>query len=123
MRIGPDGQPKAADLPVFTRGDDVALKSLRTAWERAGKTARLTDMRFHDLRSEYASRPVEHGVPQSQVRDLLGHSSIVVTERYERQTLASLKSVVGTLDDGQPFKNLSRSEDPANSIESVSSTH
>lgn len=84
LRIGPDGQPKAADLPVFSRGDDMALKSVRTAWERARTTAGLTDLRFHDLRGEYASRLMEHGVPLSQVRDLLGHSSIVVTERYDR---------------------------------------
>lgn len=83
LRIGPDGQPKAGDLPVFSRGDDVALKSFRTGWERARTAAKLTDMRFHDLRGEYASRLVEHGVPLSQVRDLLGHSSIVVTERYD----------------------------------------
>jgi integrase len=80
-------------------------------------------VRFHDLRSEYASRPVERGVPLSQVRDLLGHCSIVVTERYDRQVLESLKTAVATLDDGQPFKNLSRSDDSTTSVESVSSTH
>jgi integrase len=80
-------------------------------------------VRFHDLRSEYASRLVERGVPLSQVRDLLGHCSIVVTERYDRQVLESLKTAVATLDDGQPFKNLSRSDDSTTSVESVSSTH
>ena len=39
------------------------------------------DLRWHDLRHEYASRLVERGVPLSQVRDLLGHASIVTTER------------------------------------------
>ena len=48
-------------------------------------------MRFHDLRNEYASRLAERGVPLSQVPDVLGHSSIVVTERYERQVMARLK--------------------------------
>jgi site-specific recombinase XerD len=28
---------------------------------------------------------VEYGVPLSQVRDLLGHASIVTTERYDNQ--------------------------------------
>lgn len=32
---------------------------------------------------------MERGVPLSQVRDLLGHCSIVVTERYDRQVLES----------------------------------
>jgi integrase len=108
---------------VFTRCDDEALKSFRTAWELARKRATLTDVRFHDLRSEYASRLVEKGVPLSQVRDLLGHCSIVVTERYDRQVLARLKEGAGKLDDGQPFKNLSSSDDQPAAVESVSSTH
>ena len=53
----------------------------------------------------------ELGVPLSQVRDLLGHCSIVVIERYDRKVLATLKEAVGKLDDGQTFKNLSSSDD------------
>jgi hypothetical protein len=68
------------------------------------------------------SRLVEHGVPLSQVRDLLGHCSIVVTERYDRQVLARLKQAVGKLDDGQSFNFLSTSADPTDSVESTSST-
>ncbi|MBI2186783.1 MAG: site-specific integrase [Acidobacteria bacterium] len=105
LRIGPDGQPKAPELPVFTRGNDEAVKSFRTAWERARTAAGISDVRFRDLRSEYASRLVERGVPLSQVGDLLGHCSIVVTERHDRQILESLKTAAATLDDGQPFKN------------------
>ena len=82
-----------------------------------------TPARVHDLRSEYASRLVERGVPFSEVRDLLGHCSIVVTARYDRQVLESLKAVVGKLDDGQSFKMFSRSDDPTTSVESISSTH
>ena len=120
-----DGQreKKPADAFVFTRGDDEALKSFRTAWEAARKRAKLTDVRFHDLRSEYASRLVEKGVPLSQVRDLLGHCSIVVTERYDRQVLATLKEAAGKLDDGQPFKILSSSDNQPTAVESTSSTH
>ena len=40
------------------------------------------DLRWHDLRHEYASRLVERGVPLSQVRDLLGNASIATTERF-----------------------------------------
>ena len=35
------------------------------------------------LRHEYASRLVERGVPLAQARDLLGHASILTTERYD----------------------------------------
>jgi integrase len=116
-------KPKRDDVLVFSCGDDEALKSFRTAWELAREKANLPDLRFHDLRSEYASRLVKWGVPLSQVRDLLGHSSIVVTERYDRQVLDNLTEAVGKLDDGQPFKNLSTLADQLTPVESLSSTH
>ena len=67
------------------------MKNFRTAWDNTRTRAGLENLWFHDLRSEYASRLVEHRVPLSQVRDLLGHASITTTERYDRQRLDSLK--------------------------------
>jgi integrase len=40
------------------------------------------DVRFRDLRRTYASWLVDEHVPLTSIRDLLGHSSIAVTERY-----------------------------------------
>lgn len=62
-------------------------------------------------------------MPLSQVRDLLGHCSIVVTERYDRQVLATLHEAVGKLDNGQPFKFLSTSDNPPSAVESTKFTH
>ena len=39
-------------------------------------------MRFHDLRYTFATRLVAKGVDIETVRDLLGHHSITVTQRY-----------------------------------------
>jgi integrase len=61
--------------------------------KRSHFTRRLRDrvreinLHWHDLRHEYASRLVERNVPLAQVRDLLGHASIVTTERYDNQRL------------------------------------
>ena len=41
-------------------------------------------------------RLVEKNVPLSQVRDVLGRCSIVVTERYDRQVLATLQEAAGS---------------------------
>jgi site-specific recombinase XerC len=46
---------------------------------------RAINLHWHDLRHEDASRLVERGVPLAQVRDLLGHASIFITERYDNQ--------------------------------------
>lgn len=40
------------------------------------------DIRFHDLRHTFATRLVQGGVDIETVRALLGHHSIVMTQRY-----------------------------------------
>jgi len=40
---------------ILLAGDDAAVTSVRTAWELARRRAKLEDIRFHDLRSGYAS--------------------------------------------------------------------
>src|SRR3569833_2216921 len=67
---------------VFTHEDGSRLldvkKSFRTACRRAG----IADFRIHDLRHTCAAWLVSAGVPLMSVRDLLGHASIKMTERY-----------------------------------------
>jgi hypothetical protein len=43
-------------------------------------------------------------VPLSQVRDLLGHASIVTTERYDNQQLERLQVAAGKLESGKLFE-------------------
>ena len=74
---------------------------------------RRIDLHWHDLRHEYASRLVERGVPLSQVRDLLGHASIVTTERYDNQRPEALFEAARRLETGESFKNLSSPADNA----------
>ena len=61
------------------------------------------NLHWHDLRHEYASRLVERGVPLAQVRDLLGHASILTTERYDNQRLEALQAAVEPLEGGKTF--------------------
>ena len=59
----------------------------------------LNDFRFHDLRHTFASALVSCGVDLIKVRDLLGHSSIKMTERYAHLMKNDLYSAVSLLDD------------------------
>ena len=113
LRIDADGEQKASDAFVFSTCNEDALNDFRSGWEAALKAASVTGLWFHDLRGEYASRLVELGVPLSQVRDLLGHASIVTTERYDRQRFETLQAAAKRLDDGRSFNFLSRSADEA----------
>jgi hypothetical protein len=79
----------------------------------ACKAAGIVNLRWHDLRHEHASRLVEKGVPLSQVRDLLGHASIVTTERYDNQKPEALMAAAKRLETGETFNNPSSSDTDA----------
>lgn len=49
---------------------------------------------FHSLRHSFASHLVKRGVPLYHLKELLGHSSISVTEIYSHLDIESLKSAV-----------------------------
>src|SRR5207245_5523012 len=97
------GQPAAQETAIFTNEKGEPMRDFRNAWRGALERAGITDIRWHDLRHEYASRLVEKGVPLSQVRDLLGHASITTTERYDNQKLENLQAAVLKLEKGESF--------------------
>ena len=53
-------------------------KGFKSACLKAG----VKNLRFHDLRHTFATRLIEKGADIITIRDLLGHSSVRVTERY-----------------------------------------
>ena len=53
-------------------------KSFHTVLKKAG----ITDFRFHDFRHTAATRMLEKGADIRTVQEILGHSSVSVTERY-----------------------------------------
>ena len=126
LRLDADGEPKSDNVLVFSDEVGEALKTFRTAWVVAVLKAhgvqphwqkgsykdlnvqcrlrlREINLHWHDLRHEYASRLVERGVPLAQVRDLLGHASILTTERYDNQRLEALQAAALRLEAGKTF--------------------
>ncbi len=55
-------------------------------------------MSFHSLRHTFASWLREAGADLSVIRDLLGHSSVVVTERYSHVSAKATRAAVTALD-------------------------
>ena len=78
----------------YGRRVDSVKRSFTTACRRAG----IRNFRFHDLRHTCAAWLVTEGVPLSEVRDLLGHSSVVVTERYAHLAPHRVRAAVAVLD-------------------------
>jgi len=73
------------------------IEKLKTSWPSLMTAADIQDFRFHDLRHDFASRLVMAGVDLYRVRDLLGHSSIQMTERYSHLAPAALAEAVEVL--------------------------
>lgn len=73
------------------------LTSVKTAFLAACGRAGIAGLRFHDLRHTFASRLVENGADIITVKELLGHSSVKITERYTHSQGEQKKFAVSLL--------------------------
>jgi integrase len=82
---------EATDAHVFPVAD------FKKAFATACRRANLPDVTPHTLRHTFASWLVINGVPLVEVRDLLGHSTIKLTERYAHLAPENLRTAVDAL--------------------------
>ena len=61
---------------------------------------------FHTLRHTYASWLAESGVDLYTVKNLLGHSTITMTERYSHLGNNTLQNAVKVFEEGLTNKNI-----------------
>ena len=79
-----DGLPLSAEW-VFTTGrGSLTYKLTRTVFAAAAKRAGLTDVRLHDLRRTVMTCAAASGVNAHVLRDLLGHKTTAMADRYIR---------------------------------------
>ena len=123
-RLDSDGATKGPEALVFTNETDEPLRSLRTAWENAVARAGLVNFHFHDLRHTFASRLIEEGVPLLHVSKLLGHSTILMTQRYSHASEDARHDVVRWLDRPRKKFNVdTTTADPVPSETDVTAVH
>jgi site-specific recombinase XerD len=77
---------------------DAPLQDPKKTFATATEKAKLKNFHFHDLRHTFASRLVMAGVDLYTVSKLLGHSSVVVTQRYAHLSPNQLAGAVSVLD-------------------------
>ena len=91
-------KPEAAKGLVFkspvTGGK---FNNVKKAWAEVTKAAKVPDLRWHDLRHDFASQLVMKGAPLFTVQQLLGHSNSRMTQRYAKLAPSTLADAVGML--------------------------
>jgi integrase len=83
---------------LFSKSDGNRLAGILVPFQKAREKAGITDFTVHDLRHTFASWLVMSGVELIKVRDLLGHTTIAMTERYAHLATDRLFDAVSVLD-------------------------
>ena len=82
---------------VFCDAEGERVGSVRRSFATACKRAEIEDFRVHDLRHTRAAWLVTARVPLPEVRDLLGHSTIRITEKYAHLAPENIREAVDRL--------------------------
>jgi len=90
-----------------------------TAFQLARKRACLEDVRIHDLRHTFASHLCMKGVDIMTVKELLGHSSLEMTQRYSHLTDRHKAEAVARLDSLVTNWSQSGDQDEAKEFEKI----
>ncbi|MGH9313790.1 MAG: site-specific integrase [Vicinamibacterales bacterium] len=80
-------------------GEAVTKDAANALWRATRTRAKIGDLHFHDLRHEVASRLLDRGAPVHDVRDALGHTTMMMTNRYLQSSVIGLRTTFGLLDE------------------------
>jgi site-specific recombinase XerD len=97
---------------VFLNSRGKRHKSIRNQFNLALDNANITDFRFHDLRHTFASHFVMKSGDLLSLKEILGHSSLKMVERYAHLASSHKQNMINNLD--FPVKNHRRYPKTAN---------
>jgi len=91
-------------LPLFgcDKGSVFEPVNIQACFEKARQDAGFPELRFHDLRHTFATRLVDRGVDIITIQKLLGHSTVVITQRYTHARDDRAYEAVAALDAEPP---------------------
>ncbi len=73
---------RRSDWVFPARTYDRPRTEIDSAWRRIRRTAKLTDLRLHDLRHSFAAAGIHAGLSLPEIGKLLGHKAAATTQRY-----------------------------------------
>ena len=83
---------------VFCNRDAKPYRQLRASFRNALRRAGISNCTFHDLRHTFASHMVMNGVDINTLKEILGHSSITMTQRYAHLSPSYKKKAMQNID-------------------------
>ena len=83
---------------MFTNAAGERLGWVQHAYRRALARAGLSDLHFHDLRHTFASQWMMAGGELYSLRDILGHKTIAMTQRYAHLSPAYKRKMVDRME-------------------------
>jgi integrase len=106
-------QDASSDEHVFSYArTGLKLTTFRHAWEGACQAAKISGLRFHDLRHTFATRLRGKGVHEMDIMTVLGHTTLQMTSRYSHAMPENLRTAVESLTSG-PLALVTRSSEPS----------
>lgn len=82
-------------------GQPYSPHKISMAFRRACKRAGIENLRFHDLRHDFASKIIQRGGNIYALRELLGHKDMRMTVRYAHLAPENLREAVNVLESGE----------------------
>lgn len=86
------------DLVFASKINGGKLDNINKSWNGLIEDAQITSFRFHDLRHTFASKLAMAGVDLYVIKELLGHQSYQMTQRYAHLSQSHLSDAVALLD-------------------------
>jgi len=71
---------------VFSKLDGRRLGGFSRSWRKARDLAGFPDLHFHDLRHTFCSNLIMSGSDLKDVKEMIGHSDLSMTDRYAHLT-------------------------------------
>jgi len=83
---------------VFCHEDGRRIGDVKRSFAKACERAGIHDFRVHDLRHTCAAWLVSAGADLCEVRDLLGHTTVKMTERHAHLAPDNVRAAVALLE-------------------------
>ncbi len=105
-----------------SNGKPYSLFRVSMSFKRTTERAKIENLRFHDLRYDFASGLVQSGVPIHTVKELLEHKDLRMTIRYSHLSPENLRDAVNVLDNREKcyvFATFEKEKRLANTLSSL----